>query len=357
MIDDLDGGIGDSCTFSRTYETYYLRAGGKLLAEYPHPDSLPDFLFIYAGDQRIAMYDKYGRLHFYLNDHLGSARVVMDSAGTVKDRYEYYSYGDNLDRSLSTGQAHQYTGQELDMDGGLQVYYYGQRYYDDNLGMFQSIDPLPKEYPAWSPYVYTLDNPMRYVDPEGEAVEIFWDAFNLTLDVKFLAEDFEEGDWWGFAGDILGLAADGLATALPFVPAGVGAIRQGARAAKVADAAIDAARAVDAAAAGGKAVRYFESFDALKATLGPAGEGMQWHHIVEQSQVGRFGAHAIHNTENVVAVGKDLNIALNAFYSSRREFITGSTTMTVREWLGTKTYDEAREFGLMALEKVSAGEW
>lgn len=71
------------------------------------------------------MYDKYGRLHFYLNDHLGSARVVLDSTGVIKDRYEYYAFGDNLDRSLSTGQNHQYTGQELDMEGGLQVYYKG----------------------------------------------------------------------------------------------------------------------------------------------------------------------------------------------------------------------------------------
>jgi len=43
---------------------------------------------------------------------------------------------------------------------------------------------------------------------------------------------------------------------------------------------------------------------------------MAWHHIVEQSQIGRFGADAIHNTENVVAVSSQINQKINGIYSS-----------------------------------------
>ncbi|MEK7775441.1 MAG: hypothetical protein AAB305_06115 [Candidatus Zixiibacteriota bacterium] len=33
------------------------------------------------------------KLYYYLNDHLGSARVVIDSAGTVADKSYYTSFG------------------------------------------------------------------------------------------------------------------------------------------------------------------------------------------------------------------------------------------------------------------------
>ena len=35
---------------------------------------------MYAGSQRIAMVDATGKVYYYLNDHLGSAAVVIDSA-------------------------------------------------------------------------------------------------------------------------------------------------------------------------------------------------------------------------------------------------------------------------------------
>lgn len=99
-------------------------------------------------------------------------------------------------------------------------------------------------------------------------------------------------------------------------------------------------------------VQSFKSFSALKRALEPAGPGKAWHHIVEQSQVGRFGAEAIHNTDNVLAISADANQALNALYSSKNFDLTGSTTMTVRQWLSTKSYDDARAFGLKALDLV-----
>jgi hypothetical protein len=46
----------------------------------------------------------------------------------------------------------------------------------------------------------------------------------------------------------------------------------------------------------------FNSFSALKRAIGPAGEGRHWHHIIEQSKVGQFGADAIHHVDNVISV-------------------------------------------------------
>ena len=82
-----------------------------------------------------------------------------------------------------------------------------------------------------------------------------------------------------------------------------------------------------------------------------------WHHIVEQSQESRFGPEAIHNVNNVIEVTPKVNTALNGLYSSIRPDITGSQTMTIRQWLGTLTYDQAQNFGKRAVANVAAGVW
>ena len=66
------------------------------------------------------------------------------------------------------------------------------------------------------------------------------------------------------------------------------------------------------------ASQSFKSFEALKDALGSPGEGNAWHHIVEQAQQRRFGAFAIHNTDNVIAIPRQLNSDLNAVYSSNQ---------------------------------------
>jgi hypothetical protein len=99
--------------------------------------------------------------------------------------------------------------------------------------------------------------------------------------------------------------------------------------------------------------RAFKSFDDFKDFMGPAGEGKQWHHIVEQRKVNvdRFGAEAIHNTENVVVVRKEVHEKISALYSSKSEETGG---MVVREWLRMQSYEQQRAFGLRALKRFGA---
>ncbi|MFE8595938.1 hypothetical protein AB8V91_03125 [Archangium violaceum] len=96
--------------------------------------------------------------------------------------------------------------------------------------------------------------------------------------------------------------------------------------------------------------RAFKSFDAFKNAMGSAGEGKAWHHIVEQRRINaeRFGAEAIHNTENVIAINKLKHDAISAYYSTKSRDTEG---MVVREWLRAKSYEEQRTFGLMILRR------
>jgi hypothetical protein len=116
-----------------------------------------------------------------------------------------------------------------------------------------------------------------------------------------------------------------------------------------------AAEAAELAAGESRSIG-FRSFDALKTFLGSPGEGNVWHHVVEQSQLDRFGSWAIHNTDNVIAVPTQLNADLNAVYSSIRRDITGSD-LTVRDWLRGKTLQQNYDFGRAALHYVSQGNW
>jgi len=63
-----------------------------------------------------------------------------------------------------------FTGHELNQEGGLGLYHAGARLYDPAIGRFMQQDPLTGMYPGWSPYVYVLNNPIRYLDPDGHFV-------------------------------------------------------------------------------------------------------------------------------------------------------------------------------------------
>ena len=69
---------------------------------------------------------------------------------------------------------HKYTGQEWDSETGL--YYYGARHYNPVVGRFISGDTVvsdPNDPQSLNRYSYTLDNPLKYTDPDGHGNEEF----------------------------------------------------------------------------------------------------------------------------------------------------------------------------------------
>ncbi|NAS29702.1 hypothetical protein GTQ40_01845 [Flavobacteriaceae bacterium R38] len=65
---------------------------------------------------------------------------------------------------------YQYNGKEIQEELGLNWYDYGARNYDQALGRWMNLDPLAENYYYDSPYVYTTNNPILYIDPDGR----FW---------------------------------------------------------------------------------------------------------------------------------------------------------------------------------------
>ena len=112
----------------------------------------------------------------------------MTSNGNISALYDYYPYGDaRIVNEIASNSNYRYTSKELDKETDL--HYYEQRYYDQKIGKFNRIDPLffkialaaeLKEITgqkqqkflenpqAFNSYSYTQNNPVKYVDPDGE---------------------------------------------------------------------------------------------------------------------------------------------------------------------------------------------
>ena len=104
--------------------------------------------------------------HYYLKDHQGNNRVLVNKNGGVEEINHYYPFG-GIFASEENVQPYKYNGKELDTKKGLNWYDYGARQYDAALGIFTTVDPSSEKYYPTSPYVYCGGDPINRIDPTG----------------------------------------------------------------------------------------------------------------------------------------------------------------------------------------------
>jgi len=114
--------------------------------------------------KRTAAYREYQH-----TDALGSPVATTNSSKTVLQRSEYEPYGYLLNRVMEDGPG--YTGHVTDAATGL--VYMQQRYYDPELGVFPTTDPVTpfSAGGAFNRYWYANANPYRLVDPDGRQAQ------------------------------------------------------------------------------------------------------------------------------------------------------------------------------------------
>jgi len=112
---------------------------------------------------------------YQFSNNIESATLELDETASIISYEEYYPYGDTsyqAGRSATdvSQKRYRYTGKEKDEESGL--YYYGARYYSSMIGIFISVDPKFEKYQNVSSYAYCLNNPIKYIDPDGKEIRL-----------------------------------------------------------------------------------------------------------------------------------------------------------------------------------------
>jgi|GEM_PF-1832651 len=116
---------------------------------------------------------KEDKTYYYHCDYLNSPRAMTDASGNVVWRQDYYAFGADYN-TTATGNTHKFTGHVKDDATGQ--YYAKARYFTTGLGRWSQPEPLLQGVPnkaflanpqKLNPYVYCLNNPIKYVDADG----------------------------------------------------------------------------------------------------------------------------------------------------------------------------------------------
>ncbi len=104
---------------------------------------------------------------------------VIHSKSPVIQGTDYYPFGltfNSYQRENSIPNVYQYNGKEKQDELDLGWLDYGARMYLPELGRWKAIDKRTDEFQGASPYSYCINNPLIFVDPDGEAWKPIIDA-------------------------------------------------------------------------------------------------------------------------------------------------------------------------------------
>jgi len=153
-----------------------------------------------------------GQKQYELSDHLGNARVVLsdikegdwnttttaieDYRPQLLSRADYYAFGSLLPGRNYSSDSYRFGFNGMPKDDEMHIaigtsYDFGARLYDPRVGRWLSLDPLAEKYPSLSPYSFTADNPILFVDPNGEEIFIFYEDEKGNLQAYEYGSDLE----------------------------------------------------------------------------------------------------------------------------------------------------------------------
>jgi RHS repeat-associated protein len=119
--------------------------------------------------------------YYTIKDHLGNVRMVLDddANANIWQKTDYNAFGLDAKNDYPQGtnaakerNNHLYNDKESDPETTRLDY--GARQYDNVLGRWFVVDPLAEKYFDWSPYNFTGNNPLKYIDPNGEDIIIYY---------------------------------------------------------------------------------------------------------------------------------------------------------------------------------------
>ena len=110
-------------------------------------------------------------VNYFIRDHLGSVRAVVDHTGKTVERNDYYPFGgrhENSALSLSATNRYKFGGKESLEQVNLDMLDFGARFYDPRIARWNTQDPLAEKNNTQSPYAFCNNNPVNVIDPDGK---------------------------------------------------------------------------------------------------------------------------------------------------------------------------------------------
>ena len=177
---------------------------------------------------------------YHITDYLGSVRVVYNDEKFILARNDFYPFGlryegtDYLLNEIPRVNRFLFNGKEYQLPfaaADLGLLDYGARMYDPVIGRWTTQDPAEQ---LLNPYIFCGNNPVQYIDPDGEwffsflfpGIGAIIDAVLWTTTGAYLGGvaandrqwnpvkwDWQSGKTWG---GILGGAVQGALTGLAF---------------------------------------------------------------------------------------------------------------------------------------------
>lgn len=154
---------------------YWYGSGGEILVE-TNTSGTVTAEYIFFGGQRVAMVPAGNTAQFYVEDLLGTSRVVTTNTGVVCYDADFYPYGGERPvTNTCTQNAYKFEGKERDAETGNDDF--GARYYSNRFGRWLSSDwsavPVAVPYAnltnpqTLNLYSMVADDPESFVDLDG----------------------------------------------------------------------------------------------------------------------------------------------------------------------------------------------
>ncbi|MFH2058391.1 MAG: RHS repeat-associated core domain-containing protein [Pseudomonadota bacterium] len=145
---------------------------------------------------------------FFLNDHLGSVRCVVDKMGQIINQYDFSPFGVSEQNITGNDLTPGYAG--LFFDGSISMYLTHARVYDPQTGQFLQTDPqhrIPSgSQKDLSQYVYCGGDPVNFVDRNGAEPELLMLTDGMGnavsgLSYPMIAISKKQSKWPHYPGD------------------------------------------------------------------------------------------------------------------------------------------------------------
>ncbi|MBK7447046.1 MAG: RHS repeat-associated core domain-containing protein [Ignavibacteria bacterium] len=112
-------------------------------------------------------------------------RAVVNGSNELVSAQDYDQWGYLLQSRTYASNESKFKFTEKERDAESNYDYFGARYYDSRIGRWGQTEPMLDKYPGLTPYNYSVDNPLRVIDPNGaDPFEIIVRTY-IPFDVVF----------------------------------------------------------------------------------------------------------------------------------------------------------------------------